>query len=258
MLNILSWNIAGIRASLKRGDFDFLSKMEFDMVCIQETKADETQVTLSQNMKELYPYRYWQNNKGITQRKGFSGTCIWSKIKGELLSPPDIDLEGRVTAVEYDTFILVNVYTPNSQCIESDRFKFRTNIWDNAFREFICNLNNKKPTIVCGDLNVAHKDIDVYEPTKKRGRVGFLDAEKEGFQRHLNMGYIDAFRIKCNEGNNYTYWDQRFPHLRKNNRGWRIDYFIIPDTKSKDIINCLIHKEIYGSDHCPISLQIHI
>ena len=253
-MKILSWNIAGIRASLKRGDLDFLLTENYDIVCIQETKADECQVFLDEKIKEMYPYRYWSNNKGTTQRKGFSGTTIWSIKDGILLNSLDIDEEGRVTCLEYEDFILVNVYTPNSQNRDSDRFKFRINIWDNNFRNYIYNLNKQKDTIICGDFNVAHKDIDVYEPKKKKNRAGFLDEEKDEFQKHLDMGYIDAFRYVCKEENQYTYWDQRFPHLRKNNRGWRIDYFIVPESFCKKIKNCNIHKDILGSDHCPISI----
>lgn len=258
MVNILSWNIAGLRASLNRGDLDFLLENNYDIVCLQETKAEESQVKIPIKIMEKYPFRYWQSNKGITQRKGFSGTCIWSNKPAKLIDAPEIDQEGRVTTLEYDNFIIVNVYTPNSQSIESLRFEYRTNVWDSTFRQYISDLKNKKHTIVCGDLNVAHKDIDVYEPKRKIDRAGFIKAEKDGFQQHLDAGFIDAFRYKCNKESQYTYWDQRFPHLRKNNRGWRIDYFLLSKKCEENIIDCLIHKDVYGSDHCPISLKIEI
>ena len=257
-ITIVSWNIAGIRASIRKGDLDSLHNIQNDIICFQETKADESQVILPKRFLEDYPHRYWSNNKGITQRKGFSGTCTLSKIKGVQLDPPEIDLEGRVTTVEYDKFILVNVYTPNSQHPGSDRFIYRTQAWDNEFNKYINILNKRKPTIICGDMNVAHKDIDVYEPKRKVGKSGFLPEEQTGFQKHLDCGYLDAFRCVCQEPNKYTYWDQRFPKLRENNKGWRIDYFMIPENLKNNLINCEILKEITGSDHCPITINIDI
>lgn len=257
-LTIISWNIAGIRASIKKNHLDSLHDVNNDIICFQETKADETQVQLPTKFLEDYPYRYWSNNQGITQRKGFSGTCTFSKIPGVQIDSPELDLEGRVTSVEYENFILVNVYTPNSQNMYSDRFLYRTQYWDREFKDYICNLNKRKPTIICGDMNVAHKDIDVYEPKKKKNKAGFLDEEKSGFQEYLNNGFIDAFRNVCSLSNQYTYWDQRFPNLRKDNKGWRIDYFIIPDTFQSNLLDCKIHKDILGSDHCPITLTIDL
>ena len=258
MVKILSWNIAGIRPSLKRGELDFLQNNEYDIICFQETKADENQVILTNDIPEIFPYRYWESNKGITQKKGFSGTCIWSKQEALKLPSPDFDLEGRITCIEYSTFILVNVYTPNSQSPDSERFIFRSKSWDNNFRKYINELNSKKNTIICGDFNVAHKDIDVYDSHKKKKRAGFLDEERDGFQKHLDSGYVDAFRLLCKDNNCYTYWDQRFPNLRKNNRGWRIDYFMIPELIKNNVSECTIHKDILGSDHCPLSLNINI
>ena len=263
-MQILCWNIAGIRASLKRGDFNFLKNNSYDIICIQETKAteEEAEKHLPTWLKDMYPYRYWRSTQGITQRKGFSGTCIWSNIEPiQNVDPPDIDGEGRVTAVEYDNCILVNVYTPNSQKVDSERCLFRLGLWDSAFREYIYNLNNRKPTIVCGDFNVANEDIDIWGGTAKHdGKtcVGFLDEERLNFKNHLKIGYIDAFRYLNSEGNNYTYWDQRMPWLRKQNKGWRIDYYLVPESLGDRITSCLIKKDIMGSDHCPITLHIDV
>lgn len=261
-MRIICWNIAGIRASLKRDDFNFLNDEEFDIVCIQETKAtkDEAEKVVPKWIKEMYPYRCWRSTDGVTQRKGFSGTCIWSKQEPvAILDPPEIDGEGRVTTCEFDNFIIVNVYTPNSQHIESERCVFRIALWDSMFREYIKNLNARKPTIVCGDFNVANEEIDIWGGEEKHDGttcIGFLDEERLNFKEHLKLGYVDAFRYLNKEGNNYTYWDQRMPWLRKQNKGWRIDYYLVPNKLKDQIIESRIRKEITGSDHCPITLEV--
>lgn len=259
-MRIICWNIAGIRASLKRNDFDFLNDEEFDFVCIQETKATKEQAekSLPNWLKDMYPYRYWRSTEGTTQRKGLSGTCIWSKTKPvAVLDSLDIDTEGRVTALEFSKYIIVTVYTPNSQSIMSDRLVFRVSLWDPMFKEYINNLNMRKPTIICGDFNVANEEIDLWvgsiisDPC-----IGFLDEERTNFKEHLQLGYVDAFRYLNKEGGNYTYWDQRMPHLRKQNKGWRIDYYLVPNKLKNQIIKSDIRKEITGSDHCPITLEL--
>ena len=263
-MKLLCWNIAGIRASLKRGDFNYLQNEYYDAICIQETKATKEQgeAALPIWLKEMFPYRFWRSTQGVTQRKGFSGTCIWSRIEPVIeLPPPDIDGEGRVTCVEYENCILVNVYTPNSQNITSERCLYRLGVWDSEFRNYIKNMNLVKPTIVCGDFNVANEEIDIWGGVEKHdGRtcVGFLDEERLNFKEHLQIGYVDAFRFLNKEGDNYTYWDQRMPWLRKQNKGWRIDYYLIPNCISEYIICSEIRKEITGSDHCPITLDIDI
>jgi|TARA_Y100000992_G_C21272309_1_gene497653 exodeoxyribonuclease III len=263
-MKFICWNIAGIRASLKRDDFNFLNKEDFDFVCIQETKATENEAekVLPTWLKEMYPYRYWRSTDGISQRKGFSGTCIWSKTQPLcLLEPPELDNEGRVTTLEFDKFIIVNVYTPNSQNIVSDRCIFRIAIWDSIFREYIKKLNEQKPTIVCGDFNVANDEIDIWNACDKidgTSCIGFLDEERLNFKEHLQLGYVDAFRYLNKEANNYTYWDQRMPWLRKQNKGWRIDYYLVPNNLKELIIKSDIRKEITGSDHCPITLQLNM
>lgn len=260
-MKILSWNIAGIRASLKRNDFDFLLNSDYDIVCIQETKAtrDQGEKAMSKELKEKYIWRSWNSNQGITQRKGFSGTSIWStQIPIKVHDPPEIDKEGRVISIEFEKFIIVNVYTPNSQDILSERCKYRLEIWDDMFREYFNKLNEIKTTIICGDFNVANENIDIWNSSNKQNNncIGFLDKERTNFKKHLESGFIDAFRYLNINTDNYTYWDQRMPWLRKQNKGWRIDYFLVAKSLINNVKNCEIHKDIFGSDHCPISINM--
>ena len=256
--SILSWNVAGIRACIKKGGLDFLLNGDHNIVCFQETKAEEHQVKLSDDFKEHYPFRYWNSTQGTTQRKGLSGTAIWSKIRPiREIKPMDIDVEGRTTTLEFDDFILLTVYTPNSQKLDSERFMFRTTVWDPHFQEHVAKLHEIKPVILCGDFNVAHKEIDIHNPSKSKNKqAGFLDDERVEFQKLLEKGYTDAFRTFYKDGNNYTYWDQRNPLLRATNKGWRIDYFLHTNELNDKITDCKIHPEIMGSDHCPVELKL--
>lgn len=271
-IKILSWNIAGIRSSIKRGDLNFLIAGNGDIICFQETKAEPQQIIKDNNISkiyEIYKYRYWGINPGITQRKGFSGTSIWSKIPYiRVLEGMQLDTEGRIIALEFEKFVIINVYTPNSQELNCERFEFRK-LWDQKFYEYIMDINNNicipnnKPAIICGDFNVAYNDIDLHNPVKYKNKVaGFLDDERSGFARYITGDvppFVDAFRF-CN-GNvsqAYTYWNQRMPHLRKNNIGWRIDYFLIAHMFASNVKSCNILPQIMGSDHCPVSLEISI
>ena len=256
--SILSWNVAGIRACIKKGGLDFLLIEDYDIVCFQETKAEEHQVKLPFEMKEKYPYRYWHATQGITQRKGLSGTSIWCKTEPiKVFEPMEMDVEGRTIALEFSEFIIVTVYTPNSQKLNSDRFYFRTEEWDIKFREYVDNLNKIKPVIMCGDFNVAHSDIDIHNPDQNRNKsAGFLNAEKDNFSKLLETGYIDTFRKFCVDPGQYTYWDQRNPKLRENNKGWRIDYFLVFESFIDNIKDSKIRPDIYGSDHCPVILSL--
>ena len=276
-MRILSWNVAGLRALLKKGNLqDLLKKENYDIVCLQETKAEEHQVNLPEEITEKYPYRYWHSTQGTTQRKGLSGTTIWSKIKPKYrINPPEIDEEGRITTLEFDNFIIVCVYTPNSQSLNSPRFEFRTKEWDQVFRNYINALKKITLTIIAGDLNVAHRDMDIHDPKKNRNKsAGFLDNERLQFQEHLNAGFIDVFRhLHPDQTDAYTYWSQLNPKTRQNNKGWRIDYFLsggnpkTPDMlkecgvgetlKPPDILKeCNMLPDVYGSDHCPIYLVV--
>ena len=263
-MRILSWNVAGLRALLKKGNLqELLKKENYDIVCLQETKAEESQVILPEEIASEYPYRFWHSTQGTTQRKGLSGTTIWSKIKPDYrINPPDIDQEGRITALQFENFIIVCVYTPNSQSLDSPRFKFRTQEWDLVFRDYINALKKIKPTIITGDLNVAHRDIDIHDPKKNKNKsAGFLDDEREQFQQHLDTGFVDVFRqFYPDKIGAYTYWSQLNPKTRQNNKGWRIDYFLSggnPNPKHKNKIkDCGILPEVCGSDHCPIYLVL--
>ena len=257
---VLSWNVAGIRARLKNKYLVFLEKGEYDMVCFQETKAEEQQVKLPQATIDMYPYRQWSATMGTTQRKGFSGTAIWSKRPVIRWIPTmPTDEEGRITAAEFDNFILVTVYTPNSQSPDSERHVFRTCTWDPLFAEYISDLEKIKPVVICGDLNVAHQDIDIYHPDKVRNKsAGFLDSERENFQILLNSGFQDAFRLFNQQPGNYTYWDQKAIQIREKNMGWRIDYFLVSDAIGDNhrLKNCDIRPQVFGSDHCPVTLEL--
>ena len=272
-MRIGCWNVAGIRACLKKGAFDWLleENANYDVFCMQETKAEPHQVEplLDERLKEAFPYRYWRSCTGEGgQRKGLNGTAIWSKVKPiREIDPPEergegcpLYKEGRVTAVEFPEFILVTVYTPNSQSLASDRLLYRVNVWDKLFREYVGGLMKVKPTIVCGDFNVARNDIDVYWPDQVRNMSpGFLNAERNGLELLMGKGMMDAYRwMHPDDEGAYTFWDQKLPYLRKSNRGWRIDYFFVADDLMTRIKACRHHKEILGSDHCPLTLDIRV
>jgi len=258
-MKILCWNVAGIRALIRKQGLNFLTTTDFDIICFQETKALESQVDISEELKTQFPFRAWGENHGKTQRKGLSGTAIWSKTKPiRRIEPMSLDTEGRITALEFKDYNVVTVYTPNSQGPDSDRCQFRTELWDAEFGTFIAYLNRVKPTIVCGDFNVAHLEADIYSPDKHRNCcAGFLDIERYNFSAHLSQGFVDAFREKYPDVvDKYTYWDQIRKHMRIENRGWRIDYFLVPQKEKANIMDCQIHPDIMGSDHCPISLEM--
>lgn len=260
-MKILSWNVAGIRATIKKGGLDFLLSEEWDIVCFQETKAEEEQVKLCDDLIKIYPYRYWNSCQGITQRKGLNGTSIWSKKKPIREIPhPDFDVEGRITTIEYPECILVTVYTPNSQSIKSERHKHRIEEWDVKFLSFIKNLDKICPTIVCGDLNVAREDKDVFAPDKLRNKcAGFLDVERINFEKYIMEGWVDSYREKYPDKEGaFTYWDQKIKTRRPENLGWRIDYFLVPQKIKDNIKSAEILAEVMGSDHCPIILDISL
>ena len=257
-MRVISWNVAGIRARLRNKYLVFLERGEYDVVCFQETKAEEKQVKLPQKIMDIYPHRQWNATMGTTQRKGFSGTAIWSKQPVLRWIPTmPTDEEGRITAAEFDEFILVTVYTPNSQSPESERHLFRTCMWDIQFTEYIAGLEQIKPVVMCGDFNVAHQDMDIYHPDKARNKLaGCLDSERENFQVLLDSGFKDAFRLFNQEPDQYTYWDQKAMIFREKNFGWRIDYFLVSDALVERIKSCEICEKIFGSDHCPVTLEL--
>ena len=256
-MKIISWNVAGLRAMLKRENLINLINSESpDILCLQETKAAEQQVDLPEVIKATYPYRFWESTKGTTQRKGLSGTTIWCKTKPiRQYNPPECDEEGRVTTLEFDNFIIMCVYTPNSQNLTSHRLTYRTTEWHNSFKEYITALKILKPTIICGDLNVANENIDIHQPERHHKYAGFLPIERQQFKEYLSIGYRDEFRkYYPTTPKRYTYWNQLNPKIRENNSGWRIDYFLTSDTLETK--KCEILDNIYGSDHCPIYLEL--
>lgn len=262
-MKIISWNVAGLRALLKKNNlYDLLKNINPDIICFQETKAEEHQIELIDEIKQLYPYRYWNSNKGLVQRKGLSGTAIFSKIEPiNILPIPLFDNEGRVISLEFNinniNFILINVYVPNSQKIGTERFNFR-NIWNNELNKYLISLN--KEIVLCGDMNVAHKDIDIVNPNSKRNKIaGFYDMERNNMSEIIfNMNYIDVYRYTNQNKQESTYWSNFLKQPRSEINGWRIDYFLISYNLFKIIKNN--HKyenliNIYGSDHCPLLFE---
>lgn len=250
MMKIISWNVNGIRAVLKKGFLDFVSSENPDVLCVQETKAHPDQVDIALSK---YEHHFWNS----AEKKGYSGTAVFSKIKPVQVNygmgVEEHDKEGRIISLEFDSFFLVNVYTPNSQR-GLTRLKYRQK-WDSDFLKYIKNLEKKKPVVVCGDLNVAHKEIDLKNPGSNRKNAGFTDEERAGFSKHLDSGFIDTFREFNQEPGNYTWWSYMF-NARQNNVGWRIDYFIISKKFRKNLEKAFILPKIMGSDHCPVGIII--
>ena len=256
-MKYISWNVNGIRACIKKGFLEFIKTENPDVICIQETKANQEQVEL--DLKEYN--QYWNS----AEKPGYSGTLILTKKKPlncyNGLGVDKHDNEGRVITLEFKNHFLVNVYTPNSKR-DLSRLEYRSNEWDKDFLFHINELEKDKPVVFCGDLNVAHKEIDLANPqnnktTKSRpGNAGFTNQERSGFNNIIESGYIDSFRLFNNDSGHYTWWSYMF-NSRKRNIGWRIDYFCIsPEIKEK-IKNAYILPEVLGSDHCPIGLEMN-
>jgi len=261
MTKIFCWNVAGLRGSLKKGALDCLKGGEYDILCFQETKTLPEEVHIPSWLNDLYPFKYWQSNYGKgEQRKGLSGTTIWSKQKGKQLEPPEQELEGRITSVEFEQFILVTVYNVNSQGATSKRLEYRTKVYDLMLQDYVKQQKKIKPVIICGDFNVSHLDIDIYEPIKYKNKIPcFFDSERNNMQELINSGFVDAYRFKHgNKENSYTYWNQRAPQMRQTNRGFRIDYYLVDESIKSFIKESNILQEIMGSDHCPIALELNI
>ena len=251
-MRLISWNVNGLRACVGKGFLDFFHDIRADAVCLQETKMQPDQLTL-----ELEGYeQYW--NSAV--KKGYSGTAIFTKAQPisvkNGMDIPEHDNEGRVITCEYESFYLVTVYTPNAQS-ELDRLDYRMT-WDDAFRAFLLELDAKKPVIVCGDMNVAHKEIDLKNPGPNRGSAGFTEEEREKFTKLLDAGFTDTFRhLHPDLVGAYSWWSYRFK-ARQNNAGWRIDYFLVSDRIKDKIVTASILPEVMGSDHCPVMLEIDI
>lgn len=251
-MKMVSWNVNGLRACVTKGFVDIFNKLDADIFCLQETKLQEGQIDLP---LEGY-YQYWN----YAEKKGYSGTAIFTK-KEPLAVTNGIGIdehntEGRVITLEFEDFFFVTCYTPNSQN-ELKRLDYRMK-WEDEFREYLLRLNKKKPVILCGDLNVAHNEIDLKNPKTNRKNAGFSDEEREKMTTLLNSGFTDSFRyLYPDKEGIYSWWSYRF-NARKNNAGWRIDYFITSDSIKDKIIDSKIHTDIMGSDHCPVELDIDL
>ena len=251
-MKFISWNVNGIRACLTKGFMDFFNNVDADIFCLQETKVQAGQVEL-----ELNGYhQYWN----YAEKKGYSGTAIFSKVKPLSvtygLGIEEHDHEGRVITLELESYYLITVYTPNSQ-EELRRLDYRMK-WDDDFRAYLKKLEEKKPVIVCGDLNVAHKEIDLKNPKTNRKNAGFTDEERAKFTTLLESGFTDTFRYFYPEQEGiYSWWSYRFK-AREKNAGWRIDYFLTSDSLKDKLRGAQIHTDILGSDHCPVELTIEL
>jgi exodeoxyribonuclease-3 len=252
MIKLISWNVNGLRACCDKGFRDIFTQLDADFFCLQETKMQEGQLDLS---FEGYT-SYWN----YAEKKGYSGTAIFTKHQPLQvtygLGIDEHDHEGRVITLEMEKFFLVTVYTPNSQD-GLKRLDYRMT-WDDGFRAYLQKLDQSKPVLVCGDLNVAHKEIDLKNPKTNRMNAGFTDQEREKFQLLLDAGFIDTFRYFYPEQTNiYSWWSYRFK-AREKNAGWRIDYFLASASLADKLKEAKIHTEIFGSDHCPVEVTVEI
>ncbi len=249
-MKLISWNVNGLRACVQKGFLDFFHEIDADIFCIQESKLQEGQIDL-----ELPGYhQYWN----YAVKKGYSGTAVFTKE--EPLSVrygmgiEEHDREGRMITLEYPEFYLVTVYTPNSQT-ELARLSYRMQ-WETDFLAYLKGLETKKPVIFCGDLNVAHQEIDLKNPKTNRKNAGFTDEERQKFTELIQAGFIDTFRYFYPETEGiYSWWSYRF-RAREKNAGWRIDYFCVSESLRNRLTDAKIHTEVYGSDHCPVELEI--
>ena len=251
-MKFISWNVNGLRACVGKGFGDFFAAQDADFFCLQETKLQEGQINL-----DLPGYhQFWD----YAQKKGYSGTAIFAKEEPISVTygvgVEELDTEGRLITLEYENFYLVTCYTPNAQQGLA-RIDHRLK-WDEAFRRHLKRLDEKKPVIACGDLNVAHQEIDLKNPSSNRGSAGFSDEERESFGKLLDAGFTDSFRYLFPDATGiYSWWSYRF-NARANNAGWRIDYFVVSNRIADKNTATPIHTDIFGSDHCPVGLEISL
>ena len=251
-MKFISWNVNGLRACMGKGFMDYFSQMDADFFCLQETKLQEGQIKM-----ELPGYHQFWN---YAEKKGYSGTAIFAKEAPLSVTygvgVPELDTEGRLITLEYPDFYIATCYTPNAQQ-ELARIDHRLK-WDEAFRNHLAALDKTKPVIVCGDLNVAHQEIDLKNPGPNRGSAGFSDQERESFGKTLAAGFTDSFRhLYPDLTGAYSWWSYRF-NARKNNAGWRIDYFLVSNRLAEKITAAEIHANVFGSDHCPVALELNM
>ena len=251
-MRFISWNVNGLRACIQKGFTDFFSSADADFFCLQETKLQEGQLDL-----QLESYSQFWN---YAQKKGYSGTAVFSKVEPLSVTygvgVDALDTEGRLITLEYENFYLVTCYTPNAQR-ELARIDHRLK-WEDAFLSYVTALDTKKPVIICGDLNVAHTEIDLKNPQSNRGNAGFSDQERACFSRLLARGFTDTFRnLNPDVTGAYTWWSYMY-NARKNNAGWRIDYFLVSDRIASLVSATPIYSDILGSDHCPVGLELDL
>lgn len=249
-MKIVTWNVNGLRACIKNGFVDSFKTLNPDIICMQETKLQQEQIP-----DDFYDKKKYQDYWHFAEKKGYSGTCILTKkepIKYTTgINSAIHDVEGRGITLEFDDFYLVNCYVPNAQP-ELKRLDYRMNYEDNL-RKYLKKLDKKKPVVYCGDLNVAHEEIDLKNPKTNVGNPGFSDEEREKMTDLLDSGFVDVYRNLYPTGTEYTWWSYRM-NAREKNVGWRIDYFIVSERFMKQVKDIKIHNEIYGSDHCPVEL----
>lgn len=255
-MKLISWNVNGLRAVINKGFKDFFKEIDADIFSIQETKMQEAQ--LDENILKIFEdyNAYWNS----AEKKGYSGTAIFTKQKPLNVTygigKEEHDKEGRVITLEFEKFYMVNIYTPNSKR-ELERLDYRQ-IWEDEIRVYLLDLSANKPVVMCGDLNVAHKEIDLKNPKTNRKNAGFTDEERAKMTELLNAGFVDTFRYKYPEvEGKYSWWSYMF-HAREKNAGWRIDYFIVSENLKDKIEDAKILDNIYGSDHCPVELDLNI
>ena len=251
-MRCISWNVNGIRACVGKGFEEYFKSADADIFCIQESKMQEGQLELD------LPgyYQYWN----YAEKKGYSGTAVFSKREPlsvqNGMGIPEHDTEGRVITLEFEPFYFVTVYTPNAQN-ECKRLDYRME-WEDAFRAYLLSLQEKKPVIVCGDMNVAHQEIDLKNPKTNRKNAGFTDEERGKMTKLLAAGFIDTYRYFYPDTEGvYSWWSYRFS-ARAKNAGWRIDYFLVSDSLKDKLVDAKIHTDVMGSDHCPVELEISL
>jgi exodeoxyribonuclease III len=251
-MKLISWNVNGLRACVNKGFLDYFQRVDADIFCVQEIKLQEGQIKLD------LPgyYQYWN----YAERKGYSGTAVFTKIEPIHVSygfeDNESESEGRIITAEFENFYLVNVYTPNSQRSLA-RLPYRL-AWEDRIRDYLIQLDQTKPVIYCGDLNVAHQEIDLKNAKSNVGNSGFTDEEREKMTQLLNSGFVDTFRyLYPNQTDAYTWWSY-MNKVRERNIGWRIDYFIVSDRLREKLVDADIHSQVFGSDHCPVMLEMNI
>lgn len=255
-LRLLSWNVNGIRAAYKKGFVDWFIKEGPDVLCLQETKARPEQLT--DDLLNVIGYKSYFSSSIV--KKGYSGVAIYTKLEPVKVEHgfgiPKFDDEGRIIIADYKSFVLINIYYPNGK-MSPERLKYKMDFYD-AFLEYADNLVKKgKNLVICGDVNTAHKEIDLARPKENEKVSGFLPIEREWMDKFLSHGYVDTFRMFNDEPEQYTWWDMQ-SRARERNVGWRIDYFFVSDNFKKNVKNAFIMPEVMGSDHCPVGIEIEI